>query len=207
VVYNQTPTPSASDLRQWMDELARRGFRSVRTGALGPASASIVERLGFELVQSLALLEHRQPATSAKPSQPTRRLTTTQLHLASDVDVAAFGSDWGIDGSAIADMSTATPAHRMRAIVDKSGDIVGYAVSGRDSRLGFLQRLAVHPTAQRHGIGADLVADSLQWLSRWRVTRVLVNTRVDNVAALGLYHRAGFVTLPDTLRVFERSLS
>jgi ribosomal protein S18 acetylase RimI-like enzyme len=207
VFYNQSRVPSPDDVRHWMAELSRLGYRSVRTGALGLVGSSVVIELDFQLVQTLALLEHSDPASAPRSTVDTTRLSWTRLQQASDTDVAAFGAAWGIDATAIADMSTATPAHRMRSVTGTNSALSGYAVSGRDGRLGFLQRLAVDPAMQRRGIGTALVADSLRWLARWRCARVLVNTHVDNTAALALYHRMGFVTLPDQLRVFERSLA
>ena len=59
----------------------------------------------------------------------------------------------------------------------------------------------------RTGLGLALVADSLGWMARWRVTSALVNTALDNDAALELYDRTGFVRLPTQLRVYERSLT
>jgi ribosomal protein S18 acetylase RimI-like enzyme len=93
--------------------------------------------------------------------------------------------------------------------IDRRNDrrILGYAISGRDARQSFLQRLAVHPAAQRQGLGRALVLDSLRWASRWRVDRVLVNTHTTNVAALELYEGLGFQRLREQLHVFERSLA
>ena len=207
VFYSQSRMPSAEDVRKWMAELSRLGYCSVRTGALGLVGSSVVAELDFELVQTLALLEHNDPWSAPPPTIGTSRLPFARLQQASEVDVAAFGAAWGIDATTIADMSTATPAHRMRSIGGDTSTLGGYAVSGRDGRLGFLQRLAVDPESQCRGIGTALVADSLRWLARWRCARVLVNTHVDNTAALALYHRMGFVTLPDQLRVFERRLA
>jgi ribosomal protein S18 acetylase RimI-like enzyme len=189
-----------------MAELSRLGYRSVRTGALGLVGSSVVEDLDFELIQTLALLEHDDPGSARRPNRHVTRLGHHGLQQASVTDVAAFGEAWGIDSDSIADMATATPAHRMRSVPGEGAALAGYAVSGRDGRLGFLQRLAVDPAAQHQGIGTALVADCLRWLARWHVSRVLVNTHVDNHAALGLYHRMGFTTLPEQLRVFQRVL-
>jgi ribosomal-protein-alanine N-acetyltransferase len=81
---------------------------------------------------------------------------------------------------------------------------VGYALSGRDARQVFLQRLAVRPEVQRRGIARALVDDCLAWAARWHAERVLVNTHVGNDAALALYANAGFHRLAERLHVFER---
>jgi len=46
----------------------------------------------------------------------------------------------------------------------------------------------------------------LGWLTRRRVTDILVNTHLDNERALTLYQRLGFEQLPENLRVMELSL-
>ena len=125
---------------------------------------------------------------------------------AAAIDLAAFGPEWCFDATAITDASHATPAHRARFSLDRAGGPVGYAITGRAGRHGFLQRLAVHPDAHGEGHGTALVSDALRWLRRWRVQSVLVNTEVDNDTALRLYQRHGFRPLPEQLVVLERAL-
>ncbi len=211
VVFNQSRQPTAGTVEQWLAELVGLGYSGVRTGALNPHQATVVEGLGFRCIQELVLLEHLDPrayATSAAAVdslRPTRRLTDDELEPAGDVDALAFGHPWGMDATGIADVCRATSRHRARWI--GSGPIEGYAISGRDAKIGFLQRLAVHPQQQRRGVGLALVTDALRWHARWRVARVLVNTHIDNGAALHLYERVGFTRHRDRLRVFEKSLS
>jgi ribosomal protein S18 acetylase RimI-like enzyme len=205
VMYQQTRLPTTEDLRRWLDDLARVGFRRVRTSALAFNASSRVEAVGFTPIQHLALLEHLEPGAAPPPAAPTTRLLVAQHPLASQVDHAAFGPGWSLDPDAIADVRRATPRHRARA----AGGVPlhAFAVTGRDSRQGFLQRLAVHPEHQRNGLGTALVLDSLRYLARWRVNRVLVNTPTTNEPALALYEQLGFHRLHDQLRVYERALA
>ncbi|MEN9645289.1 MAG: hypothetical protein RL238_1958 [Actinomycetota bacterium] len=207
VMYQQTLPPTTDDLERWCDELRQRGFRTVRTSALANAASVRVESIGFHVVQRLVLLEHHQPAAAPAPTVATSRLLVGHDLAASTVDRAAFGAEWALDPAAVGDVRHATPRHRARATLDAGDAVTAYAITGRDARLGFLQRLAVHPDQQRQGLGLALVHDSLRWLARWRVQRVLVNTPVDNEPALALYERTGFERLPDGLRVYERSLT
>ena len=149
------------------------------------------------------LLEHLAPREAPAPRLSTHRLLVGQRPAASAIDRASFGDDWALEPAAVGDVCTATPRHRSRGA---GHPLAAYAISGRDGKQGFLQRLAVAPDAQRHGVGRALVQDSLHWLARWRVQRVLVNTAVDNDAALALYERLGFQRLGERLRVYERSL-
>lgn len=197
--------PLGTDVTGWCDELAARGFTRVRTGALYARQADPLVAAGFTPIQRLALLEHPSPRTAGDPGGPTQRLHGDEDQAASRVDGAAFASPWSLDAAAITDVRNATPRHRARA-VRVGGQLVAFAISGRDGRLGFLQRLAVDPAAQRGGLGRRLVLDSLRWAARWRVGRVLVNTHIDNEPALTLYAATGFVRLPDELIVLERHL-
>ena len=209
VLYNQARLPTPTDIVGWISELRLAGFDTIRTGAVGAQTGARFEHLGFEAIQSLVLLEHlhvtKVVAASTKSSGRTVKLPTDADLDASRVDITAFGAGWCIDRVGIGDVRSATPRHRARAIrVDHK--IVAYAISGRDGKNGYVQRLAVSPIHQRHGYGEALVMDSLRWMARWRVQRALVNTHIGNDAALALYHRLGFNDLSDRLHVFERRI-
>ncbi|MEZ5271686.1 MAG: GNAT family N-acetyltransferase [Ilumatobacteraceae bacterium] len=220
VLLRQARLPTPADLERWETALRAVGYRAVRTGALGTAGGGGMERGGYQIAQELVLLQHDDPravtpaTTVATPGPDPTGFTTHRLPVgdddaASEVDCAAFGTGWQLDAAAIDDVRHATPRHRARGLrLDGSARrLDGYAITGRDARQGFLQRLAVHPDAQGCGAGRRLVADSLHWLARWRVQRVLVNTPTDNERALALYLDTGFHRLPERLRVYERSLA
>ncbi len=207
VLYLQRAIPTPHDLAQWCQHLTALGFRTVRTSAVNAAAAPVFEQAGFLVTQELALLEHtdvRGAAATMSAHDRTRRMSPRERQRVAAIDMAAFGEQWAMDDTALHDVCAATPRHRSRVAGDP---FRAFAISGRDGRLGFLQRLGVHPDVQRQGLGWALVADSLAWMARWQVQRVLVNTPVDNDAALTLYHRAGYRRLPEVLRVYERGLA
>lgn len=208
VLYQQSQLPSLTDLQRWGERLLALGYTTVRTTALATTAAHRAEAAGYRCIQELALLEHVEPSRSRRlpgpgPLPATRRLAASDHTAASAVDLAAFGPDWALEIHAIEGVCSATPRHRARIAGNPLG---AYAISGRDTKQGFLQRLAVHPLHQRQGLGRALVHDSLQWAARWRVQRVLVNTPTDNQPALALYERFGFRRLSEQLRVFELEL-
>ncbi len=208
VLYNQSRLPTPSDITEWVNGLRAAGYDTVRTGAVGAQVGARFERLGFEAIQSLVLLENKNVSslkTTSPKSSGVTRLATDDDHDASRVDVAAFGAGWCIDRVGIGDVRSATPRHRARA-VRANGELISYAISGRDGRNGYIQRLAVSPAHQHQGHGVSLVTDSLRWMARWRVQRALVNTHIGNDAALSLYHRLGFTDLSDRLHVYERRI-
>ena len=169
-----------------------------------------MECAGYTILQELVLLELHSPrsalnALSASPTEcATQHVDTEQIPEVSAIDVDAFGTGWGLSETAIADVCAATPRHRLRGAGEP---LAAFAISGRDGRQGFLQRLSVSPARQRQGLGRALVLDSMEWMVRWRVQRVLVNTALDNHAALALYQGLGFRRIGERLRVYERTLA
>lgn len=211
-------------LEGWLDGVRRAGYRAVRTNAVHRSAGRVLESFGFEVVQELALLRRRAPDTPVVHEPSTghagraqvrtvwhsgrplgRRLLARRAEAVSTLDRAAFGEDWWLDPAAIVDACRATPAARLR-VAQVDGRDVGYAITGRAATSGYLQRLAVHPSAQGTGVGGLLVGDALAWLDRHHAVEVLVNTHVGNAPALALYRRAGFVEQPDRLVVLERAV-
>ena len=205
VVLDGTAVPTPDHFRTWSALLLDHGFTHLRTGALAPRQAAQAERAGLHCVQELALLDVEAPFRIIEAGHRTRRLRSHELDVAAEIDLAAFGANWALDAEMLADIRQATPSHRAR-VVDLDGRVVGFLVSGRAARTGYVQRLAVDPTVHRQGIATSLLADSMRWMRRTRVRRAFVNTHVENEAALELYRRHGFVELPERLRVFEGAL-
>jgi ribosomal-protein-alanine N-acetyltransferase len=196
--------PSPHHFHRWGTELAAHGFTSMRTGALSTRQALQAEQAGLRCVQELALLDMAFPGAQPAPSHRTRRMSRRDLVPAAAVDLAAFGLRWSLDAAMLGEVQTATPMHRARVVRDPAAmPVAGFLVSGRAGRAGYIQRLAVHPDAQRRGIGSALLVDALRWLRRARVQQVFVNTHVENEAALLLYRAHGFRELPERLRVYE----
>jgi ribosomal protein S18 acetylase RimI-like enzyme len=204
VVPDGASVPRAEQFHVWSRTLAGRGFTSIRTGALAERQAVHAERAGLACVQELALLQLTTPRARARPHHRVRRLRHAQLGAAAGTDRAAFGDEWWLDESMLVDVGHATPVHRSRRVQLRPGrDVDAFLISGRAGRVGYIQRLAVRPEAQRHGLATDLMLDALGWMHRLHVTRAFVNTHVGNEAALRLYRGLGFVELAERLRVYE----
>lgn len=197
--------PSADDVATWIAEGRRRGFAALRTTALFPESRPAFLGAGFVEVDRLALLALDLRTARLPRGGGTRRLRRRDLPEASAVDRDAFGDHWGNDTDALDDIGSATPHHRSRAV--GRAPILGFAISGRAGRTGYVQRLAVRPDHQGRGVGGRLLIDALSWMARHAVETVLVNTGADNDAALALYRSAGFRPRPDELVVLERPLT
>lgn len=201
------PVPSLAFVRRCVDTLTDRGFTGVVTGALAPVEQRAFLAAGFAEAERLHLLSHNLSGLSVtrSPGAKLRRARPRDRAQVLEVDHASFPSFWQLDDAGLTDALTATPHARFQVAVDAATDrVVGYAISGRSSRNGYLQRLAVAPSEQGRGLGRWLVVDGLRWLARWRADQCVVNTQWGNEVALGLYERIGFRRLPQGLAVLRK---
>jgi ribosomal protein S18 acetylase RimI-like enzyme len=198
--------PSAAMVRHACDVLAQRGFHEILTAALTEHERAGFLAEGFEVRDSLHLLAHDLRAIPPSGPASLRRGRRRDKPAALAADQEAFPPFWRLDEGGLHEALTATPSARFRvATVDRR--VVGYCVTGRAGRRGYLQRLAVRPSLQGRGLGRALVADSLLWLQRRGVTNAVVNTQVENERALGLYLAMGFRLQPSSLEVLGRVLA
>jgi ribosomal protein S18 acetylase RimI-like enzyme len=201
--------PTAVGVERSLEVLAGNGYRTAITAALGPAEQAPFLATGFQVHERLHLLTRGVDdlPTSRPAGAALRRGRRTDRAAILAVDGLAFLPFWHLDGAGLDDALGATPSARLRvAHSDGTDQVTGYAITGRAGSRGYLQRLAVDPGSQRRGIGAALVVDGLRWLRRWGAHEVLVNTQVDNQAALALYEAMGFRRQVDGLAVLRRDL-
>lgn len=187
-----------------LDRARSRGYDHVVTPALPRTEWRPYLDSGFTVREELHLLGHDLLDLPARPhldrSARLRRVQRRDRERVLAVDHAAFDPFWRLDADALDDAVRATPSVRFR--MDASGR--GYALTGRSGDRGYVQRLAVDPAAQGHGLGTALVLDGLWWLRRWRVREALVNTQAANEGAVRLYERLGFRRRREGLAVLER---
>jgi GNAT superfamily N-acetyltransferase len=231
LVLHELPRPGldVATIERWSALAQEDHYAEIRTSALSPRQQVLMGAAGFEVLQRLVLLQRPLPldhpadqhdagaATwpgALRTLRPIPRLSLPRRIPASGegtlaeiaaVDDEAFGASWCLDPAAIVDACRATPRSRVRG-VRREGRLVAFAVSGRAGRDGYLQRLAVDPGHQRRGLGRMLVVDALRWCTRQGARRMLVNTHVDNGAALALYQHLGFTPRSDGLVVMRRRL-
>jgi len=203
------PVPSAAFVRRCCDQLAGRGYRRVVTSALSVGEQAGFRAAGFAVTEELHLLAHdlrRLPPMPAVPGR-LRKAADRDRPVVLTIDEAAFPPFWQLGEVGLEDAIRATPRARFRVCELPDETLAGYAVTGRAGRRGFVQRLAVRPDQRRQGIAQALVLDGLRWLRRWRVDRAVVNTQLDNAAALALYERLGFRREPTGLSVLSCDLT
>ena len=199
--------PSIDAIETLVDQLRAAGYREIITNALAPGPSLPLVDCGFEVRSRLHLLSHdfnELPAPPAIASRRTRRAGAADRAAVLAVDAAAFDDFWQLDQTGLDEAARATPRSHLRVT---RGDVVaGYGLFGRAERIGYVQRLAIHPAAQDQGWGGALLVDGLRWLRTRGARSAFVNTQVDNQRALHLYEHAGFRRLPVGLCVLGRSL-
>jgi ribosomal protein S18 acetylase RimI-like enzyme len=209
--------PTAEVVAGWIrDAFESTGIERIRTGALFPAAADGFLDSGFVEIDRLTLLEralHDRVDVVRPTGLATVRLRPRDLVTAAEIDTASFPGGWRHDAASLQEIATATPHARRRLVTTTSAHRsgrrnrrhmpIGFAITGSAGPNGYLQRLAVRPDARRNGAARLLVADALDWLVRRGARRAMVNTGIDNQAALDLYRHAGFEQLRDELVVVE----
>jgi ribosomal protein S18 acetylase RimI-like enzyme len=200
------PIPSAPFVRRCLNELTGQGFSSVVTAALTPPEAHAFVTLGFVEHERLRLLTHDLRDLSAAPAAAPRRVRAADWTGVLAVDAASFPPFWQLDRAGLDEAIAATSTARFRIVSTNHDEVVGYAVTGRAGREGYVQRLAVRPDRQGQGLGRALALDGLHWLRRRRARRAIVNTQQGNEVALSFYRHLGFRPTPSDLVVFRRDL-
>ena len=127
------------------------GTDRVLTNALAPAEALPFVDAGFSVHERLHLLAH-DLADVPEADHDTRRARPDDHDAVLALDHRAFRPFWRLDRDGLEQALDATPATRFRVVEVPEG-LLGYAVTGRAERRGYLQRVGVDPSAQGGGVG------------------------------------------------------
>ena len=129
--------------------------------------------------------------------------TNSDVREALRIDSAAFDEFWRFDHHAIEEAIASTRTTAIHVIRKAGGGLAGFAVAGVGVTIAYLQRLAVDPACQRRGMGRSLVRSSARWAQREGARAIMLNTQLDNHAAIRLYESEGFRTLNEPLAVLQ----
>jgi ribosomal-protein-alanine N-acetyltransferase len=106
-----------------------------------------------------------------------------------EIEEACFEDLWRYDSTAFRDIAT---THPYFVVAELNGRVVGYQFNTVDADAGYLVRIAVHPSANGHGIGARLMAEAMSFFARMHVSHIMLNTQDNNTHAHRLYEWFGF---------------
>ncbi len=198
---------AVGSVERTLDLLASRGVQKVFTAAVPPVEEAVMIEAGLTTRERLHLLRHDLTDLDRHSRRNDPRLRRSRPADRPGIlatDTLAFDTFWALDEAGLDEAIDATPSSRVRVVAQP--DMCGFALSGRAGRAGYLQRLAVSPEMEGHGLGRALVVDGLRWMRRWGARHALVNTQVINARAHDLYLYLGFVAEPHGLTVLEGDL-
>ncbi len=77
-------------------------------------------------------------------------------------------------------------------VQESSGRIIGSVMAGYDGHRGSVNYLAVHPEAQKQGIGRALMAEVERWCEAEHCPKINLLVRTDNEGVKAFYARLGY---------------
>ncbi len=170
------------------------------TKPLGAFEGEEFERWGFKPAYRIVLLERILRPEPGHPGgedgMEIIRFRKRYLDEVLSLDATAFDDFWRLDIRTV-EAVAASCYRNTFLLARRGGETLGYAVGGANGRFGYLQRLGVHAGHQGEGVGGALARRIMSDLRGMGATSVMVNTQEDNEAALNLYHKLGFETMPD----------
>ncbi|MBJ6639949.1 ribosomal protein S18-alanine N-acetyltransferase [Streptomyces sp. DHE7-1] len=86
-------------------------------------------------------------------------------------------------------------ANRRYLVAEEDGRIIGYAGLAAAGDVGDVQTIAVARSHQGTGLGGRLLTELLKAATAFECAEVMLECRVDNIAAQKLYERFGFVPI------------
>jgi N-acetylglutamate synthase len=89
-------------------------------------------------------------------------------------------------------------------VAETGGRVVGVVLGTHDGRRGWINRLAVLPAYQRHGIAIRLVREVEQRVEGLGIEIVSALIESDNEASMGFFRAIGYLYSPDVEYVSKR---
>lgn len=191
-----------SDLmRQVFVIAAGQGFERALSPLVPEESAEAYRRSPMWEIERIVTMRLNPPEPSSVLSAPgIRPGCPADVQVLLSIDRASFDEFWRYDAETLGGyMGT-----ERLAVAEENGRVIGYTLSTVKGPVGTLGRLAVAPVEQRRGVGANLLAEAIGWMTRRGVRSVTLCTQEHNAASRRLYARAGFKEMAGRL-VFHLS--
>ena len=211
--------------RPWNDELPHGSLRLIRGGrdflsetavaladmagghvfspALYPSASGVWKKAGFTLNSLLDVMERRLGYDVPTEDLGVTKLEHSRLEEMKAVEEAAFDPFWRMSVDGLVEAYGATPRSVVFVTHDEHRVATGYAITGAQSGVSFLQRIAVSTKHSGAGLGTALVQASFQWARRQGARTMILNVRPGNPAARRLYQKNGFTMTGTALELLE----
>lgn len=214
-----------AEARPWNDVEPQASLRLLRGGAsfLGACAARLMalgatgvispplplsarrawEQAGFTTYVDLALMRKSLEEGGSAPDHLVVENPDCPLEELLAIDAAAFPPFWRFNQEGLEEAIGATSRSTTLTIQGSDGSPIAYAVVGFGSAISYLQRVAVAPEWQGHGMGRSLVRVAARKARGAGAKVLLLNTQTDNDPAITLYEDEGFVRLPEPLTLLR----
>lgn len=195
----------AGFLTDCVSRLIDLGAPSVLSAPLSASARGAWESAGFQPDIDLALLRLSLEGDLPAPNHLVHKGEDISIDTLLKIDTAAFQGFWRFDAIALEEATTATAKSDVFVINDGAEGAAGYAIVGYGHAISYLQRVAVHPDWQGHGMGRSLIRTVARSAKRAGSKALLLNTQSENEPAINLYASEGYVLLPESLAVLRAS--
>lgn len=167
----------------------------------------LTRRLAFDRYNEIVTLrksDRTLPELQRRPEALIRPAVFADAPGIARNDRAAFDTVWWHSEMSLLHILKLV-SHFVVAELDQQ--LVGHAFSDLYGGQGHLIRLVVHPAYQRHGIGEQLLAESLKYQMELGAYPLTLNTQMDNAASQALYRRYGFQPIGRPVKVMQHWLT
>jgi ribosomal-protein-alanine N-acetyltransferase len=143
------------------------------------------------------------PTDMAPTGVTLREMTWHDIPTLVELELELFSEDAWPPQSWWAEL--AGRPRRSYAVGEQDGALVGYAGVDRCGEIADVMTIAVAPPAQGKGLGGVLLDWLIAEARRGGAEHLMLEVRADNVAAQGLYTKAGFVMTSVRRRYYQPS--
>lgn len=185
-----------------LDGLRRHGTQILAWMDYGGWAGPSLRARGFERLTDVITLvksDRAMPDTSGA-GVLLRPALDADIPAVVAVDRAAFTPHWWHSETTVR-RRAAKWAHF--GVAEVAGEVVGYAEGELRLPAAHLNRIAVHPAHQEHGVGTLLLSNVLRTFWRRGAERITLNTQADNQYSQRLYDRFRFRPTGDRVTAWE----
>lgn len=130
-----------------------------------------------------------------------RPLVAADVPHVAVIERQLFGPSAWMEGMIVEELGA--PGRWYVAAVRGDGALIGYAGLWFDGDVTQVMTLGVAPPEQRRGVGGLLLGAVIDHSRALEASAVLLEVRVDNEAAIGLYERFGFTIMGRRRRYYQ----